>query len=476
VDGCPPRGDLENPCYATPMRFELPMLLSVLLASVGCSGSSSDDAADDSSAASTGGASSTGPSGTSGSSGPTSTTQGPSTTATSTSGSTTTNGATSSGGPSGTGGPVTSNVTGTTGTTGSATTGGSGGSTGSGDTTSTTSAGGSGGGGTECEPATSPGRVCIKGKQYYLNGINVAWDQWVGDLTNYNPTNFETMFATLEASGGNAIRWWWFIDGENQLTFDGNLAQPLPQNVFDNLDVAFEAAAEHGVLIMPVLLSFDIENSGRTYLVTDPAATDAFVSNVVTPLVQRYNDHPALGLWEIMNEGDWLLASESGTVSTEDYQRFHAKVAAGIHAADADALVTTGSASFKYLESANNILSDAALQAAAGGDAGAYLDVYQTHYYGWMHGDGWSYEPWIKSSSEWQADGKPVLIGEFPCRGEDGRWTSMQMHVESVNQGFAGTFCWAFFDNRADSEGTWQNAQPGVEAIAAQIPGAITGE
>ena len=93
-----------------------------------------------------------------------------------------------------------------------------------------------------------------------------------------------------------------------------------------------------------------------------------------------------------------------------------------------------------------------------------------------MHGDGWSYEPWIQTSSEWQGDGKPVLIGEFPCRGEAGRWTSLQMHVESVNQGYAGTFCWAYFDNRGDDEGTWTDAKPGVEAIAAQIPDAITGE
>jgi hypothetical protein len=332
-----------------------------------------------------------------------------------------------------------------------------------------------GAGGTPVASGDKPNRVCIKGKCYYLNGINVAWNQWTLDLIDYDENAFESMFATLQASGGNAIRWWWFIDGENQVTFSGNEAQPLSPDIFDNLDRAFDAAAAHGVLIMPVFLSFDIEGV-REFLVTDPAATDAFVANVVTPLVERYDDHPGLGLWEIMNEGDWLLTSEMGNVSLSDYQRFHAKMAAGIHAAAPDALVTTGSASFKYLAGDQNILSDAALQAAAGGDPLAHLDVYQTHYYGWMHGDGWSYEPWIQTSSEWQGDGKPVLIGEFPCRGEAGRWTSLQMHVESVNQGYAGTFCWAYFDNRGDDEGTWNDAQPGVEAIAAQIPDAITGE
>jgi hypothetical protein len=393
----------------------------------------------------------------------------------------TTGGSTSGGSTSGasTGGANTSgpaNATGAGATNGSGGASGTSSTSGSGGTTGSGGTGGFGEGECQFEPGLNPNRVCIKGKKYYLNGINVAWDQWTRDLTNYNAANFEGMFSALAASGGNAIRWWWFIDGENQLTFSGNLVQSLPQSIFDNLDAAFDAAAAQGILIMPVLLSFDIEGPGREFLVTDDNATDAFVANVVTPLVKRYNDHPGLGLWEIMNEGDWLLSDEGGSVSISDYQRFHGKVAAGIHAADADALVTTGSASYKYLEPGNNILSDQALRAAADGDPLAYLDVYQTHYYGWMHGSNWSYEPWIRSSTEWQGDGKPILIGEFPCIGEQGRWTGMQMHVESVNQGYAGTFCWAYFDNRLDKEGTWADARTAVQAIAQQIPQAITGE
>ena len=380
------------------------------------------------------------------------------------------------GGSDGTGGEAPGGAGGATAGTGGSD--GTGGEAPGGTGGATAGTGGSGGTGGEapgeCPPSAD--RVCIKGKNYYLNGINVAWGQWEQDLTNYDASQFETMFATLEASGGNAVRWWWFPTASQQLTYSGNQVQPLSQGIFDNLDPAFDAAASHGVMIMPVLLSFDIEGQGNEFLVTNETATDAFVTNVVTPLVERYDNHPGLGLWEIMNEGDWLLQDENGPVSTADYQRFHGKVAAGIHAADFDALVTTGSASFKYLEGNANILSDSALRAAAGGDPLAYLDVYQTHYYGWMHGDGWSYEPWIQASSEWQPDGKPVLIGEFPCRGEAGRWTALEMHTESVNQGYAGTFCWAYFDNRADDEGTWTDARPGVEAIAALIPSAITGE
>jgi hypothetical protein len=296
------------------------------------------------------------------------------------------------------------------------------------------SATGGAGASSGCDPAapgTNPNRVCIKGKDYYLNGINVAWDKWTADLTAYDEAKFETMFADLESIGANSVRWWWFINGDNQITFNGQLAQPLSATVFQNLDKAFDAAAEHGILIMPSLLSFDIKNSGRTFLVSNEQATDAFIDNIVVPLVERYEDHPAMGLWEIMNEGEWILSLEGGSVSTADYQRFHGKIAAAIHAAAPGALVTTGSGMFKHMSVDNNIVSDAALKAAAGGDSLAVLDVYQTHYYSWMHGDGFSYEPWIKTSTEWLPDGKPILVGEFSCKGEPGRWTSLQMHVES---------------------------------------------
>lgn len=318
----------------------------------------------------------------------------------------------------------------------------------------------------------NPDRVCIQGKLYYLNGINVAWDKWNGDLENYDAAKFETLFSDLSSAGANAIRWWWFIDG-SQITYNGHLAQPLSQAIFNNLDAAFDAAAAHGIKIMPVFLSFDIKTPGRTWLVTEEAAMDAFNANVVAPLVQRYTDHPGMGIWEIMNEPDWLLNTENGEQTLAQVQRFHGKMAAAIHTADADAIVTTGMGMFKYMTDSGNNFSDAALKAATDGNELAFLDVYQTHYYAWQKG---FYEPWTKTSTQWLGEGKPVLIGEFACKGETGGRTSLQMHTEAVTQGFAGSFCWAYFDNRADKEGYWPDAEPGMKAIADMIPAAMTGE
>jgi hypothetical protein len=158
-------------------------------------------------------------------------------------------------------------------------------------------------------------------------------------------------------------------------------------------------------------------------------------------------------------------------------QRFHGLLAAAIRRADAGALITTGSASFKWNSPApgakGNYYSDQALQAAAGGDPLARLDFYQIHYYSWMRGNGWTYSPWDKRASYWGLD-KPVVIGELPAAGEAGYLNAVQMHVGSVDSGYAGVMSWAYLDNRADKVGAWADAKPGIQAVYAKIPQAIT--
>lgn len=318
-----------------------------------------------------------------------------------------------------------------------------------------------------------PNRVEIKGKEYYLNGINVAWDKFGNDVQQFDSVKFEGMFSELASINANSIRWWWFPQMSN-LTFGGQNnqeVQPLPQSAYDHLDQAFRMAARHGIKIMPVLVSFDLKTSGRTWVMTDETALTAFINNLVIPLVKRYNQHEAMGLWEIMNEPEWVMSKENGPLTDAQVQHFLGKVAAAIHSADDDALVTTGLGMYKYISD----FKDAALRAETDNDPLAYLDVYQVHYYSWMHGDGWSYEPWIKTATEWIDDGKPVIVGEFSCKGETGRWTPSQMHMESVNKGYAGSFCWAYFDNRADNEGTWADAEAPMQEISQAIPDYMDG-
>ncbi len=328
--------------------------------------------------------------------------------------------------------------------------------------------------------AASLDRVSIRGKDLFMNGINVAWNNWGEDLTRYDSAVFGAMFRNLSEAGGNSVRWWMHCDGQATPSYDSQ-GRPtgMPEAAFANLGRMLDLAAANGILVMPVLWSFDMAKNNRANLITDTAATNAYIRTVLDPLVRRYKGHPGLLAWEICNEPEWMLDDDGSTtqrVTKAQLQRFHGLLAAAIHRADTGALVTTGSASFKWCSPApvskGNYYSDQALQAAAGGDPLARLDFYQIHYYSWMRGSGWTYSPWDKGFAYWGLD-KPVVIGELPAKGEAGYLTPVQMHVGSVDSGYAGVMSWAYLDNRADKEGAWADAKPGIAAVYARIPEAI---
>jgi hypothetical protein len=333
--------------------------------------------------------------------------------------------------------------------------------------------------------SSSPGsaalnRIPIRGKGLFMNGINVAWNNWGEDLTRYDSAVFGAMFRNLSAAGGNSVRWWMHCDGQATPSYDAQ-GRPtgMPEAAFANLGRMLDLAASHGILVMPVLWSFDMANRNHANLVTDTAATNGYIRTVLDPLVRRYRGHPGLLAWEICNEPEWMLDDDGSTtqrVTKAQLQRFHGLLAAAIRRADPGALVTTGSASFKWSSAApeakGNYYSDQALRTAAGGDSLARLDFYQVHYYSWMRGSGWTYSPWDKGFAYWGLD-KPVVIGELPAKGQAGYLDPVQMHVGSVDSGYAGVMSWAYLDNRADKEGAWADAKPGIEAVYARIPDAI---
>ena len=329
--------------------------------------------------------------------------------------------------------------------------------------------------------ADVPNRVTIKGKQYFLNGINVAWNRWNSDLVTYDERAFDEMFANLQSINANAIRWWWFPEGGGWESgiIEANGTYRLDPRVFPALDKAFASAQRHGILIMPSLLSFDVQKGEGLKIVTDPAHTKAFIDGVVLPLVERYDDHPALAIWEIMNEPEWLMQGEGqGTVAPDDLARFHGTIAAAIHRAKPGALVTTGLGMYKHVIAPQQprpngaVFGERNLRALCDDDPEARLDVLQVHYYDWMYP---FFAPWEKPPAAWVDEGKPILIGEMPAK-DAAQYRSLDMHVPSVDLGYAGTFSWAYFNNRSDTTGHWPDAKPGMKAIADKIPEYMAGK
>ncbi len=344
--------------------------------------------------------------------------------------------------------------------------------------------------------------VEVDGKRLWLNGINVPWVNWSDFDTpwggnNYDASAFEAAFTKYEADGINAVRVWVHCKGEGSPLLDSSGAVTGVSAVFwSNLDDMLQRAADHGLYIMPALFSFDVLKSTKTSnypyqsaecfrkLITSAANTQTYVDSVLVPLVERYEDDPHLLAWEICNEPEWMVEGgddidAANQVSWEQLQRFHAQLAAAVNA-HAVTPVTTGAASLKWnwdnpSGSEVNRWSDDALQAQYD-DPDAYLDWYQVHFYDWMIGQGWHYNPYVKGPDQWGIGDRPVIIGETPGTDVDKLDFSMtltEMYEAALARGYAGVFAWS--DQANDGHGTYATISATTAAFAAAHPSLVQG-
>jgi hypothetical protein len=336
--------------------------------------------------------------------------------------------------------------------------------------------------------AQSGNRILFNQKPVFLNGVNVPWNAFGTDAGKhptwgvlYDAKFFDSLFAAVAKAGGNSVRWWVHCDGRSSPEFDNQgMVTGLDPEFIPHFDSILTAAQRHGILVMPCLWSFDMAKdftaSAGPYagkhikLITDSAYTQSYIDKVMTPLAQRYANHPALVAWEICNEPEWMLDIDGSTLQRAtalQLQAWTGKLAAAIHRAAPKALVTTGSASLKWnwnnpTGTERNLWSDSALIAAAG-DPLAKLDFYQVHYYSWMRGSGWTYSPFDKKASAWNLD-KPVIIGEFPGISEPGYRTEAQFYQNAVDSSYAGAMAWSY--SGVDEFGAWGGIESGVRSAA----------
>ncbi|MEM8535431.1 MAG: hypothetical protein AAGF95_31645 [Chloroflexota bacterium] len=321
------------------------------------------------------------------------------------------------------------------------------------------------------------GTIPFAGKDIYLNGINIPWNNFGKDIgCGYDANWFENMFADLEQYGVNSARFWLHADGRCSPLFnsDGSVSN-VPSSFYSDLDQLLDTAQRHDVAVMITLWSFDMTkttypwpNAGKhADLIRDVNKTNGYIDNVLVPMVQRYKDHPALLSWEIINEPEWSVEgpgdpAEFDLVSLYEMQRFVGKQVAAIRQ-HSNTYVTVGAAAFKWNADKNgeaNYWSDAALNAAAGSDQ-AYLDFYQVHYYDWQKADSYNFSPWDGRGPEYYLnDGKPVLIGEYPINSS--KYSKEYLLNESYNLGYIGHMPWDYI---GECCGGWNDIKNQLKAF-----------
>jgi hypothetical protein len=333
--------------------------------------------------------------------------------------------------------------------------------------------------------------ISYNASAYYINGINVPWNQFGSDAGShyqwghlYNSAWFETFFTQCQQYGVNCCRLWIHCDGRSSPEFnDSGYVTGLDPTFLSDFEDILARGQAHKVMVMPCLWSFDMtkDNTGgagkyggkHSDLIRDSLKTRSYIDKALVPMITRFANTPNLFAWEIINEPEWsvsdIQAGGAGDMVTRlEMQRFCGMIAAAIHD-NSGKMVTVGSASLKWCSprvgpAVCNMWSDSGLKAATNSNTKAVLDFYQIHYYDWMNNADWGYDPFqlspAKTPGWWKLD-KPVLVGE--CPASNGIYTTTQMIANCFANGYCGIMPWSY--NANDGAGTWTGVRDQLKAF-----------
>jgi hypothetical protein len=367
---------------------------------------------------------------------------------------------------------------------------------GAGGTASVAGAGGSGGGAGGAAGGTSAGGsssgVC---HPKFASGLNVAWFNFASDIPNPQIDKFTALFKNVKAAGGTAVRWWFHTTGMTTPGYDGSgKAKPISAANIADLKKILDAAKAEGVGVVISLWSFGMLDSGQTsdagvlannkLLLENDTNRQAYIDNVLTPMVTALKAYPGLFAWEIFNEpegmssdnGGWTTPAGSRT-ATVNLQKTANWFTAAIHTADPGALVTNGANNFATLSPSHgkNIWSDTALT-GAGSKANGTLDFYEVHYYNTYSGAS-ANSPFLNPVSYWGLD-KQVVIGEFWTDLTDGI-AGDDLYTKLYDNQYAGAWAWQYanVDNPGPMSGAstiWPAMQKPMNNLKTAHPADLT--
>ena len=329
--------------------------------------------------------------------------------------------------------------------------------------------------------------------------MNVAWVHFGNDIPNPDIATFTTLYQNTFAAGGRAVRWWFHADGSVTPGYDGNgMAKPISAANIADVKKILDAAHAAGVMLNISLWSFDMlkmktGTNGATLvannksLLTVDANRQAYIDNVLTPLVTALRGYPGLYSWEIFNEPEGMTTGGNGwspftgTGGTSVDESFIQKtvnwLAAAIHTADPAALVTNGAWTFQAcatISGMNNYYSDSALR-TAGSQTNGTLDFYEVHYYA---ANGSKDSPFANPVSHWGLD-KSVVIGEFYALAQDGV-TAANTYSTLFTNSYSGAWAWQYLNGDGTNTSNmgqttkWPAMQVPMQNLSAAHPSAIS--
>ncbi|XP_046463075.1 mannan endo-1,4-beta-mannosidase-like [Daphnia pulex] len=321
---------------------------------------------------------------------------------------------------------------------------------------------------------TSGTNLYYNGQKVFLSGANIAWNSYGYDFGNgqyaaNSKSTLESWLTQIANSGGNSVRIWLHVEGENTPAYDSNGYVTGPDStgtMISDMRSFLDFAQSKNILVIFVLWNgayLRVQNTINLFW--DEGKLQSYIDNALKPMVSALGDHPALGAWEIMNEPEGSLLNNQADanpcfdttplkntgagwtnlyIPMENILKFVNWQADGVKGTNGAALVTLGSwsehAQTDTKAQSRNYYTDSCL-VAAGGKANGKLDFYQMHTYA-FNGQ-WGPDAPFKVSASSYGLNKPLVIGEFAsvCAQNEGIQNLFQY---GYTNGYQGVWSWQY--------------------------------
>ncbi len=284
--------------------------------------------------------------------------------------------------------------------------------------------------------AANNSRIVWENGAWYLHGINMPWYNWscdfgCGQNGGASDSDLQATFASrlsqLQANGVHVLRWWAFPGNPWQITRNAAGAPTgINPAVYADFDAALQLAETYDLYLVFTLFSgpSDIPGSWLTN-----AGQRGQLATVLGTLFARYNGHPRLLTWQVINEPEWDIWN--GSVSQSAVQDLVRDIATSVHA-NSTAYVSVGAA----------MLDGLPLWKGLG------LDYYTAHWYDYMSSGNWCARctTYAEVRNRYGLD-RPLVIGElYAAPAVD----ALQRFEDFYAKGYAGAFPWSLFPERTN--------------------------
>ncbi len=305
-------------------------------------------------------------------------------------------------------------------------------------------------------PDEAPAERTLSFDDGFVLGLNLPWlgyghdfggNAWGHDGVETAPQEVAAAIGDSVALRAPLVRWFVLADGRAGVEYDDD-GRPvgLQDAFFDDLDDALDIAEDQGAWLLPVVLDYlwfappelvdGVQLGGRSAVATDPAWNEAFVDDVMVPLLDRYGDDPRIFAWDLVNEPEWAFAGGAGFDAQLDASEMVGFVSGLVDLTHdrADQPVTLGSANAAWL--------------------GLHwltvpFDFFQVHYYG----------TFPLPSADTMPGGAPILLGE--CSTAHDLTATLDL---ARDLGYAGALPWSLL---ADDDETADDLQELADWAAA---------